>query len=144
MMGESSRHPKEQRPCVVCGAVVVRRVDASYATTCSVRCRSVVQWGHRLAPSSGYDWAQDAVKRARAAGVAIVEVFDRAAVFARDEWTCQLCAIRCTDPDPYTLTAATVDHVVALADQGEHSRANAQTLCLSCNSSKQAGIAQKV
>ncbi|WP_367619021.1 HNH endonuclease [Nocardioides sp. ChNu-153] len=31
-----------------------------------------------------------------------------------------------------------------LADQGEHSRANAQTLCLSCNSSKQAGIAQKV
>lgn len=140
--GETRRHPKAAVGCVVCGTTVLRRKDAGYQPTCSVRCRSVVQWGVRLAPTSSYDWAQDAVKRALAAGVAVVDVFDREEIFGRDGWMCALCPVRCSSPDPYTLTSATVDHVIPLSAGGEHSRANVQTCCLSCNSRKQATLLQ--
>jgi len=125
---------------VVCATVVTRRVDAGYATTCSVRCRTIVQHGHRLAPVAAYSWRSDAAKRARNAGAVIVEVFDRDEIFTRDGWVCQGCEVPCTEPNPFVLTAATVDHVVALAAGGEHSRANAQTMCLSCNSAKHEGV----
>lgn len=139
VLGERKRHPKEARSCIVCGTKVVRRSDKSYQPTCSVECRSIVQWGARLAQVSSYEWRNDAVKRARKAGVLIVERFDREDVFARDGWTCRACNRRCNEPNPFDLLAATIDHVVALADGGQHSRANAQTLCLSCNSAKRAG-----
>ena len=140
VIGERRRHPRETRACVVCGTRVVRRRDNSHVPTCSVRCRSVVQFGPEFAPRDAYEWMLDAVARARKAGALIVETFDRAEIFERDGWTCQLCRVECTTPDPFDLRAATVDHVVALAAGGEHSRRNAQTLCLSCNSAKQAAI----
>jgi 5-methylcytosine-specific restriction endonuclease McrA len=136
-MPKENRHAKTDVPCVICGKAVRRSRDPRYQPTCSVACRSLVQWGHTAA-SGAWDWAEDAVKRAREAGVTVVESFDRLEIFERDSWTCQLCGVRCTPPDPYVLTSATVDHIVPFARAGEHSRANAQTACLSCNSSKQA------
>ena len=138
--GERKRHPRETRSCVVCGTHVTRRLDNLHRPTCSVRCRRIVQWGHDLAPVSDYQWSSDAVKRARKAGARIIEKFDRLAIFERDRWMCQVCGIGCSQPDPHSLSAATVDHVVPLIAGGEHSTANAQTLCLSCNSAKQARI----
>lgn len=140
ILGEAKRHPRETRTCVVCCTPVTRRRDNHHQPTCSVRCRTVVQWGEALAPTNAYVWRSDAVQRARKAGVRIVENFDRIDIFERDDWTCQACHVRCSEPDPYNLRAATVDHIVPLAAGGEHSRANAQTLCLSCNSAKQTGI----
>lgn len=142
VLGEAVRHPKDARSCVICGMATLRRSDTAsrYMTTCSVRCRAVHQWGPRLAAASSYEWRTDAVKRARRAGSTIVEPFDREMVFERDGWICNHCGIRCSSPNPFVLTAATVDHVIPLAQCGDHALRNAQTLCLSCNSSKQALI----
>lgn len=134
-------HPKVSKPCVACGEQVARRDDPRRRTTCSVECRTAVTWGHRIAQADAYDWQRDAIKRALRYGARIVDKFDREEIFERDDWTCQGCGVRCDEPDPYNLRAATVDHVIALTLGGEHSRANAQTLCLSCNSAKQSGIA---
>lgn len=134
------RHPHELRSCVICGTTVRRRVDNRHAPTCSVDCRYLVQFGEREAVESAYTWRRDAVDRARDYGAVIVEVFDRVEIFERDGWRCQLCGITCRQPSPFDRCAATVDHVVPLALGGEHSRANAQTACLSCNGRKQASI----
>ncbi len=68
---------------------------------------------------------------------AYVEDVDRNVVFGRDEMICQKCGIRC---DPAAQWPAgnmpTLDHVVALANGGEHSYENSQTLCLACNCRK--------
>jgi 5-methylcytosine-specific restriction endonuclease McrA len=136
--GEAKRHPKRTVPCVVCATLVRRRRDSEgrYQPTCSVPCRSVVQAGGRLAPTSSYEWRADAVQRARKHGCRIIERFDREDVFERDHWQCQDCGIQCAAPNPFDRTAATVDHVVPLHLGGDHSKANAQTLCLSCNARK--------
>lgn len=136
MIAPDVRHPRILMACVVCGKQVLRRTGVHYQTTCSTAHRTIVQTGKACAQESTYDWRRDAVKRARDHGCAVIETFDRDEIFDRDGWTCQACGCQCTDPNPYVLTAATVDHVVPLSLGGEHSRANAQTLCLSCNSRK--------
>jgi 5-methylcytosine-specific restriction endonuclease McrA len=140
ILGAARRHPKVEVPCGVCGATVLRRKDklGINRPTCSVSCRNVVQWGRRLAMTDTYAWQMDAIKRAQEYGARIVDRFDRAEIFERDDWSCQVCGVACTLPDPYTLTAATIDHVVPLSEGGDHSRANARTCCLSCNSAQPA------
>lgn len=134
--GENRRHPKHIVACVICGTMVVRGRQTRYRPTCSVACRAIVQHGQHVAQASAYRWRTDAEQRVRDAGCAIIESFEREEIFERDGWLCQGCGIKCSAPDPFDKTAATVDHVVPLANYGEHSRANAQTLCLSCNSAK--------
>src|SRR5690606_6658315 len=101
------RHPKATVACVSCGTKVVRRIDQKYRPTCSTACRTLAQWGD-VADGAPYDWAADAVVRARKHGARVVEQFDREQVFARDGWRCCSCDVACTEPDPYVLTAATV------------------------------------
>lgn len=68
---------------------------------------------------------------------AFVEPVDPTKVFERDLYICQRCFIQCpskaTVPDE---DAPTVDHVIALANGGEHSYKNTQCLCFMCNSHK--------
>ena len=132
-----NRHDPVAATCVVCGADISRRTDHRRRATCSVECRAVVQNGAAGTARSLYDWASASARRAAAHGAVVVERYDRHEVFERDSWLCRRCGIKCTTPDPYTLTSATVDHVVPFSRGGEHSLANAQTLCLSCNSTKQ-------
>jgi 5-methylcytosine-specific restriction endonuclease McrA len=49
--------------------------------------------------------------------------------------------VQCNRPDPFDCNAATIDHIVPFVLGGDHSRANVQTLCLSCNSSKSDTVA---
>lgn len=75
-------------------------------------------------------------RRARLKG-AFVETVVSTVVFERDLYVCQQCWKQCPSkaavPDP---DAPTVDHILALANGGEHSYANTQCLCFTCNSAK--------
>jgi hypothetical protein len=66
------------------------------------------------------------------------EAFDPLEVLHRDGWTCQLCGI----PTPQHLRgtlrddAPELDHIIALAAGGPHTRANTQCACRQCNQAK--------
>ena len=143
-MPPHKRHAKAAVPCSVCGTTVLRRPSATRQPTCSVSCRTVVQWGETLAPTGHYDWNHAATARARNLGATTIHQFDREQVFQRDDWTCQICLIRCSSPSPYERTSATVDHIIPLSAGGQHTLANAQTACLSCNSRKQDAVESSV
>lgn len=76
-------------------------------------------------------------RHAAKAGVR-VELVDPSIVFARDEWTCQLCGRK----TPQSLAgsrhrlAPTLDHIVPISRGGEHSYRNCQCACLICNIKK--------
>ncbi|WP_405883655.1 HNH endonuclease [Streptomyces sp. NBC_01384] len=97
-----------------------------------------MQFGPAAAHTGSYDWSTDAVKRAELAGASVIDRFDRLQVFERDGWVCYRCE-QPTDPDvsPFDPTSPTVDHVVPLSKDGEHTLANVRCCCLGCNSSKQ-------
>ena len=133
----AGRHDPKPTTCEVCGKPIERRADGRRRPTCSVECRTTVQHGHAEPTASTYDWSSSAVLRAAQHGAQVIERFDRHEVFDRDGWTCQECGCTCVDPSPFALASATVDHIVPLSQGGNHTLANAQTLCLSCNSTKQ-------
>lgn len=119
----ASRHPGESRKlartCGVCGipfaANIMRRIY------CSRRCLRLISADRR---------------RARLAGVGFVPI-DRLKIFERDRWTCQLCfkriPKRLKSPHP---RSATLDHIVPLAEGGEHTVTNVHAAHRLCNSSK--------
>lgn len=68
---------------------------------------------------------------------AFVEEVDPKVVFEQDDYVCQCCGIQCPKDAKWPRRdAATLDHIVAIANGGEHSYANVQTLCFFCNTSK--------
>lgn len=75
-------------------------------------------------------------RRARTKGAFVARV-SRAAIFARDNWTCQLCGLpanpTATVPDPLS---PTIDHVIPLANGGTHGPDNVQLAHFICNSTK--------
>lgn len=76
---------------------------------------------------------RDATRRARKAG-ATVESFTHLEVYVRDEWVCGICGehVDQTLSYPHPLSPS-LDHVVPLARDGDHSRANARLAHLTCN-----------
>jgi 5-methylcytosine-specific restriction endonuclease McrA len=129
------RHAKQMVECVICGASIERVVSAARRPTCSVPCRSVLS-GHD-GSRGGYEWATDAMERARKAGAVTIERVERLAILERDAWFCYLCGRQCEPTaSPFDPASATVDHVIALSAGGQHVLANLRTACLACNSSK--------
>lgn len=63
----------------------------------------------------------------------------------RDRWTCGLCRRRIprTAKHPHA-KSPTMDHIVPLAEGGEHSKANCQAAHFICNSLKSAGGSQQL
>jgi 5-methylcytosine-specific restriction endonuclease McrA len=129
------RHPKNPTPCAVCGTIVMRAVDRARTHCCSPECRAVLQWG--VVAPTGYDWAADAMQRARKAGCSTIERVERDEVLARDDWRCYLCDIDTRRAEsPFDPTSATVDHVIPLSKGGAHTLDNMRCCCLRCNSAK--------
>ena len=68
---------------------------------------------------------------------AYVEPVYRHKVFIRDNYVCQLCMKPClTDVSVQHMQAPTIDHIIALANGGEHSMSNVQTAHRICNCRK--------
>ncbi|WP_460916970.1 HNH endonuclease [Plantactinospora veratri] len=140
------------RACRECGGSMEgKRPQATYCSrSCKERAsakrhvteRNARQKGTRTAwkkthrkTDAGKDerWAEQARRRARAAGAPVVELVKREVVFARDGWICQLCGeptLRETGHDP---RSASVDHTVPLAEGGSHTYDNTVTAHLACN-----------
>lgn len=92
--------------------------------------------GHWRTVYPGRAARTDALRRMRVQA-ATVESFAPRAVYERDGWLCRLCHLA-IDPAvawPDSMSAS-VDHIVPLAKDGEHSMANVQAAHLGCNSRK--------
>lgn len=70
-----------------------------------------------------------------------VEKFDPIDVLERDGWHCQICGVSTPRSlrGSFRPNAPELDHIVALARGGEHSMANTQCACRSCNGIKSDG-----
>lgn len=136
---QPNQHAASPTRCAVCSTPIMRPKRNDHRPVCSPACR-VLLWS--TPTGHGYVWAEDAARRARIAGAVVFEVFTREEIFERDAWTCQICGLHLsTDTHPFDPTAPTVDHIIPLTRGGEHSKVNAQTACLHCNSVKRDTIA---
>ena len=70
-----------------------------------------------------------------------IERIDPLEVFEADGWICQLCT-KPVDPTRShpDMESASLDHIIALAAGGTHSRVNVQTSHLQCNIVKGVGL----
>lgn len=85
--------------------------------------------------ASGSGRASCQARRARKLD-AYVEHVDPLVVFDADGYICQMCGITCQREVWPSKDYATIDHIVPLILGGEHSYANTQTMCFSCNCAK--------
>lgn len=116
------------RDCRVCGQrfVPADRRQGPYAT-CSEHCRLKLEDQSKRVSRSA--------RKAREKGAKVIDLVDPIQVLMRDRWSCRRCGIK----TPRRLRgsfhphAPEVDHIVPLAKGGEHSYANTQCLCRSCN-----------
>jgi HNH endonuclease len=87
----------------------------------------------------GYTTPHSALRRARLKAVPVIDkVIEVAVLYKRDKGICSLCLhkvdAKLKFPHPQS---ATVDHIIPLAQGGEHSLRNTTLAHYSCNSSKQ-------
>lgn len=72
--------------------------------------------------------------RARRAGSPRIETVNHVTVFERDGWTCHLCGgLVDADLSQRHPLSASIDHLVPLAEGGEHTYANVKCAHLGCN-----------
>lgn len=118
--------PREPQVCTNCGGQYM--ADKRQRLYCSIACKQE--------DANRYMWKYTKAHRARQRD-AFVESFDRREIFNRDGWVCGICGggidRELAYPDPMS---ASLDHVIPLAHDGEHSRANAQASHLVCNKRK--------
>lgn len=123
--------PRPLCECRECGERFVPLYGDKRRVFCSGRCAKAEDLRIR-----------HAARRAKEAGVEIVDAVDPMLVFKRDGWRCYLCGVETpqdlrgtTDPN-----APELDHIEPIAEGGEHSYANVACCCRSCNWSKGAAL----
>jgi hypothetical protein len=126
---------QHDRTCPVCKIdFVANRADKVY---CSIPCQSRARL-LRIKHTEEYkERRRRTAYRRRALAGAQFTVFERTQVYERDGWICQLC-LRPTNRaftygDPWS---PTLDHIVPLADGGDHTLENCQLAHHLCNSVK--------
>ena len=130
----------EEKACAVCGAIFNVLTKGRKRVTCSDDCR--VRRNRILATLSGSRAAARKARKLRLRGVA-VEAVNPIKVLERDRWTCQLCGIRTPKKlrGTYDDRAPEIDHIIPIAEGGEHSYRNVHCACRKCNIAK-AGVAK--
>lgn len=122
--------------CVVCGVSFTHRsLGRRY---CSNRCSARASYENRKgSPEYKASRLQFDQRRRARKRTAAVEVFSSAEIFERDRYRCHICRQKCLKGSrvPHPL-APTLDHLIPLAEDGEHTRANTATACFLCNSVK--------
>lgn len=88
---------------------------------------------------SGAKAARRRARKLKLRGVR-VEAVNLLEVLERDKWTCQLCGIKAPKKlrGTYDDRAPEVDHIIPIAQGGEHSYRNTQCACRKCNIAKSA------
>ena len=86
-------------------------------------------------------WRNDRARRRAVERGAQAEDFTHEEIFDRDAWVCGLCRKRIgkTYRHPHPRSAS-LDHIVPLAEGGQHTRANTQASHLGCNLAKNARV----
>lgn len=125
--------------CCVCGASFTRERRRSFSRMCSDACKDEnkrkLREARRTCPKRR---AEKKMRKALARGASSGEKVNPIAVFERDSWRCGICG-RKTLPSKrgsYHDRAPELDHIVALANGGEHTWRNLQCACRSCNLKK--------
>jgi 5-methylcytosine-specific restriction endonuclease McrA len=119
--------------CTRCGVAFVAWRPSQH---CSRACYSSAK---RKSP------AAHARRKGREAGWKLTKA-RRLALYQRDGWTCQICALP-VDPDAMGTIqpdAPTADHVIPLAKGGKHAWENLQTAHYACNVRKGARMTARV
>jgi 5-methylcytosine-specific restriction endonuclease McrA len=123
--------------CARCG--VAFTASKPNAKICSGACRQSLKRGRKKSrgykrpPQDAY-WA---LKRARKR-TATVESVDPYRVFERDQWRCHMCG-RKTKKElrgKHDTLSPELDHIIPLAEGGEHSYRNTACSCRECNGRK--------
>lgn len=127
---------EESGPCCAVACVPQRKFVGGFCLECGESFIACQDRGDRFCSvlcGKRYGRRQ---RRARKIA-AFVEPVYRRRVFERDGWRCQLCKrlVSKTASVPHP-RAATIDHIVPLAEGGEHAMANVHTAHFMCNSQK--------
>lgn len=132
--GARGRNKIKEAPCYKCGLMHVAK---SYKSQCS-NCKAESNREHNREARKkrkGLPRHTQYRKRARLYGVKY-EPVNKIKVFERDEYKCYLCGIDVVISEKYRPDQATIDHVIAMANGGEHTYSNVKTCCHACNSKK--------
>jgi len=125
-----AKHDIAPRECKECGEAFVPEYGSKLRVYCSTVCRR-----RHLGRIAG----RKEKERLRDAWVEAVNPFE---VFERDGWRCQHCKRKTPRKlrGSYDDRAPELDHIVPLAQGGEHSYLNTQCLCRACNAAKSDGV----
>lgn len=114
------------RPCKQCA----RQFTPTYGHLLQVYCSHACRRAFANARSTGNTHRRRAKKYGGR-----YEHFDPKLVFERDSWTCRICGVGTTGA-PGTPTAPELDHIKPMSVGGDHTPANTQCACRSCNQRK--------
>ena len=132
--GARGKNKVKEVPCYKCGLMHIAK---SYKSQCS-GCKAESNREHNREARKkrkGKPKHTQYRKRARIYGVKY-EPVNKIKVFERDEYKCYLCGIDVVISEKYRPDQATIDHVIAMTNGGEHTYSNVKTCCHACNSYK--------
>lgn len=127
-----SNHVRVERVCAQCSNVFVAHYGSKLRVYCSHRCRQKAMAQHKKNHERVEYYRRRNKWMRKPPGAARVY---RARIFERDNWTCQLCGRKVDKrlkwPHP---KSATIDHILPLANGGQHVPENCQLAHFICNS----------
>ena len=131
---KNGKNATKEVACYKCGLMHIAKVSSSQCDGCKDDMIREKRRQYRQA-RKGKPRTDQHRKRARLYG-AKYEPINKIKVFERDGYKCYLCSIDVVVSKTYRKDQATIDHVIAMANGGDHTYSNVKTCCHACNSRK--------